>query len=223
MTTRATPRRASRAGAGEAARAFGRFQELLVDLPGGRLHETIPFFHHTPRRYTTLEEAAACPSASRTTTPSSTRCSHSQGWNPWAAAHPPARGFSAVNPSACRIAGVTTSLHPWALGCTVSGTSARRRAGSARCNSLHLACTSARRNPRAHGREARTVGHDRLRLPRVQVRGQSICHLRHRFQSQESDDARQRQGTSCHVAPQFCVAVHGVSFLADPPAACGTV
>jgi len=43
----------------ETAAAFGRFQALLADLPGGRLHETIPFFHHTPRRFKTLEEAVA--------------------------------------------------------------------------------------------------------------------------------------------------------------------
>lgn len=34
----------------EAARAFGYFQKILSTLPGGRLHETIPGFHHTPRR-----------------------------------------------------------------------------------------------------------------------------------------------------------------------------
>jgi hypothetical protein len=41
----------------EAARAFGRFQYLLADLPAGPLHETIPFFHHTPRRFQAFEEA----------------------------------------------------------------------------------------------------------------------------------------------------------------------
>lgn len=41
----------------EAARAFGRFQELLGDLPGPPLHETIPFFHHTPRRFEALVRA----------------------------------------------------------------------------------------------------------------------------------------------------------------------
>lgn len=40
-----------------AAAAFARFQQLLVDLPGGRLYDTIPFFHHTPRRFAALEEA----------------------------------------------------------------------------------------------------------------------------------------------------------------------
>lgn len=35
----------------EAARAFGKFQSLLNDLPGERLHETIPLFHHTRSRF----------------------------------------------------------------------------------------------------------------------------------------------------------------------------
>lgn len=37
----------------EAAKAFGEFQCQLADLPG-RLHETIPNFHHTRSRYDTL-------------------------------------------------------------------------------------------------------------------------------------------------------------------------
>ena len=41
----------------EAARAFGQFQRLLADLPGPRLHETIPGFHDTPKRFTALENA----------------------------------------------------------------------------------------------------------------------------------------------------------------------
>ncbi|MDI6773777.1 MAG: aminoglycoside phosphotransferase family protein [Verrucomicrobiota bacterium] len=41
----------------EAARAFGRFQSLLVDLPGGQLVETLPYFHHTPRRFDALLKA----------------------------------------------------------------------------------------------------------------------------------------------------------------------
>jgi hypothetical protein len=41
----------------ETACAFGRFQSQLADLPGGRLHETIPWFHYTPRRFETLEKA----------------------------------------------------------------------------------------------------------------------------------------------------------------------
>ncbi len=35
----------------EAARTFGHFQRYLVDLPGPRLHETIPEFHHTRARF----------------------------------------------------------------------------------------------------------------------------------------------------------------------------
>jgi len=40
----------------EAGRAFGRFQKLLADLPAASLHETIPFFHHTPRRFARFRE-----------------------------------------------------------------------------------------------------------------------------------------------------------------------
>ena len=35
----------------QAAKAFGRFQQMLVDLPAPRLHDTIPDFHHTPKRF----------------------------------------------------------------------------------------------------------------------------------------------------------------------------
>jgi Ser/Thr protein kinase RdoA (MazF antagonist) len=41
----------------EAGRAFGRFQHLLVDLPGQRLFETIPHFHHTRRRFSALQRS----------------------------------------------------------------------------------------------------------------------------------------------------------------------
>ncbi len=41
----------------QAGRAFGEFQSLLVDLPGGRLCETIPGFHHTRKRFETLKRA----------------------------------------------------------------------------------------------------------------------------------------------------------------------
>lgn len=41
----------------EAARAFGHFQSLLSDLPAPRLHDTIPDFHHTPKRFAALERA----------------------------------------------------------------------------------------------------------------------------------------------------------------------
>lgn len=38
------------------AQGFGEFQKLLVDMPG-RLHETIPDFHNTPKRVNALEAA----------------------------------------------------------------------------------------------------------------------------------------------------------------------
>ncbi len=41
----------------EAGRAFGEFQLHLVDLPGDRLIETIPDFHHTRKRFAALLEA----------------------------------------------------------------------------------------------------------------------------------------------------------------------
>lgn len=44
------------AQARQAARAFGAFQSLLADLPGGRLNETIPNFHHTPSRLARFRE-----------------------------------------------------------------------------------------------------------------------------------------------------------------------
>jgi Ser/Thr protein kinase RdoA (MazF antagonist) len=43
----------------QAARAFGEFQKLAADLGGKRLHETIPDFHHTPKRLRALEDAIA--------------------------------------------------------------------------------------------------------------------------------------------------------------------
>jgi aminoglycoside phosphotransferase (APT) family kinase protein len=43
----------------EAARAFGEFQAQLSDLPGSRLHETIPNFHHTRSRFEALRAAIA--------------------------------------------------------------------------------------------------------------------------------------------------------------------
>jgi aminoglycoside phosphotransferase (APT) family kinase protein len=55
-----TPREAA-----AAARAFGDFQRLLVDLPGRRLHETIPFFHHTRRRFEALQRAVESDSHGR--------------------------------------------------------------------------------------------------------------------------------------------------------------
>jgi len=56
---------AAPAHAFEAARVVARFQKLLSDLPGGPLHETIPFFHHAPRRILTLEEAVSKDAAGR--------------------------------------------------------------------------------------------------------------------------------------------------------------
>src|SRR6187549_3168224 len=49
----------------EAAYAFGIFQGLLADLDGPRLHETIPNFHHTRRRFDTLCRAIAADSHGR--------------------------------------------------------------------------------------------------------------------------------------------------------------
>lgn len=40
----------------KAARTFGEFQDDMVDLPGPRLHETIPNFHNTPLRFSKLQE-----------------------------------------------------------------------------------------------------------------------------------------------------------------------
>jgi hypothetical protein len=42
----------------QAARAFGHFQQQLSSLPPPRLHETIPDFHHTPKRFAALEQAS---------------------------------------------------------------------------------------------------------------------------------------------------------------------
>ena len=42
-----------------AAKAFGAFQALVADLPGGRLVETIPNFHHTPSRFANFQAALA--------------------------------------------------------------------------------------------------------------------------------------------------------------------
>lgn len=48
-----------------AARAFGRFVADLADLPGPRLHETIPGFHDTPRRLARLAAAVEGDAAGR--------------------------------------------------------------------------------------------------------------------------------------------------------------
>lgn len=55
----------STAQAFQAARAFGRFQQLLVNLPPPRLHDTIPDFHHTPRRFAALQQAITKDNAGR--------------------------------------------------------------------------------------------------------------------------------------------------------------
>jgi hypothetical protein len=49
-----TPRQAS-----QAAFAFGQFQQQLATLPAPRLHDTIPDFHHTPKRFAALEAVIA--------------------------------------------------------------------------------------------------------------------------------------------------------------------
>jgi len=49
----------------QAAKAFGEFQKLLVDLPAPRLHDTIPGFHSTPSRFAAFEQAVAADVANR--------------------------------------------------------------------------------------------------------------------------------------------------------------
>jgi hypothetical protein len=49
----------------EAAKAYGRFQTLLADLPAPRLHDTIPDFHHTPKRFAALENVIAADAVNR--------------------------------------------------------------------------------------------------------------------------------------------------------------
>ena len=49
----------------EGAKAFGNFQKMLADLPAPRLHDTIPDFHHTPKRFAALEKAIAEDTANR--------------------------------------------------------------------------------------------------------------------------------------------------------------
>jgi hypothetical protein len=49
----------------KAAQAFGQFQKLLADLPAPRLNDTIPDFHHTPKRFAALEQALAADVAGR--------------------------------------------------------------------------------------------------------------------------------------------------------------
>jgi hypothetical protein len=49
----------------QAARAFGHFQKLLVDLPAPHLHATIPDFHNTPKRFAAFEQAVVADSVGR--------------------------------------------------------------------------------------------------------------------------------------------------------------
>ena len=51
----------------QAGEAFAQFQMLLTDLPSSSLTETIPFFHHTPSRFNSLEKAASSDPLNRTT------------------------------------------------------------------------------------------------------------------------------------------------------------
>ena len=45
-----TPQQAYQAG-----KAFGRFQQMLASMPAPSLHETIPDFHNTPKRFAALQ------------------------------------------------------------------------------------------------------------------------------------------------------------------------
>jgi hypothetical protein len=49
----------STAQAFQAGKAFGEFQHHLASLPAPRLLDTIPDFHHTPKRFLALEKAIA--------------------------------------------------------------------------------------------------------------------------------------------------------------------
>jgi hypothetical protein len=49
----------------QAARAFGTFQNYLIDLPGGPLNETIPDFHNGQKRFRDFEAALAADSHNR--------------------------------------------------------------------------------------------------------------------------------------------------------------
>jgi aminoglycoside phosphotransferase (APT) family kinase protein len=49
----------------QAAHAFGCFQQQLASLPSPRLHETIPDFHHTPKRFAALQQAIAADAKGR--------------------------------------------------------------------------------------------------------------------------------------------------------------
>ena len=49
----------------QAAKAYGEFSSLLSDLPIDQLHETIPDFHNTPKRFEQFEQAVAKASSER--------------------------------------------------------------------------------------------------------------------------------------------------------------
>jgi aminoglycoside phosphotransferase (APT) family kinase protein len=49
----------------QAAKAFGQFQKMLVDLPAPQLHDTIPDFHNTPKRFMAFERTLAADAADR--------------------------------------------------------------------------------------------------------------------------------------------------------------
>jgi hypothetical protein len=49
----------------QAARAFGKFQKMLVDLPSPRLHDTIPDFHNTAKRFKAFELALSADEVNR--------------------------------------------------------------------------------------------------------------------------------------------------------------
>lgn len=48
-----------------ASKAFGNFQKMLRTLPGQRLHETIPDFHHTRKRFEAFVQALESDAAAR--------------------------------------------------------------------------------------------------------------------------------------------------------------
>ena len=50
----------------QAAKAFGSFQDLVSDIPLESVTETIPDFHHTPKRYSRLMEIVQANPKSRT-------------------------------------------------------------------------------------------------------------------------------------------------------------
>jgi hypothetical protein len=49
----------------QAAKAFGGFQKLLAGLPAPRLHDTIPDFHDTPKRFIALEKSIVADAVGR--------------------------------------------------------------------------------------------------------------------------------------------------------------